>query len=438
MPSRRSFINNLTCAGIMAAAPTASSLAFSAAPRKVTNTTKIKSLVLRDETIVRYPTINGDNWHMTWTADDRQYAGLCDGYFNQSESPKFYNSRLISVEGAPEAATFSDVLGYPELAQASGTLPRYYNFGIVSFDKRIYQFLSTWSGPGMNGLRFIGVKAIYSSDGGRTWHNQDGSTPVVWQDWDNRSRDRTMLFLEEPQDAFSIISVLQMGQDYSDNRDGYIYMYAPNGNSEGTMNQLVMLRVAKDQILNRKSYEYFAGLSARGGARWSAILKDRAVVHTFPEGWVNKAAHPWAWIPSVSYNAPLGLYMMANWATAPGPAPKEEWFKGPSYLGFWISPNPWGPWTQVYENRSWTPGGDPAARCYSPVIAPKWIAKDGKSFWLVWTDYQEILNEEEYQEIRSREIIKKLDLATKAHTYARLFKFVRPYYCINIQRVDVT
>ena len=41
-------------------------------------------------------------------------------------------------------------------------------------------------------------------------------------------------------------------------------IYAPNGNTEGTMNELVMLRVAKAQILNRKAYEYFAGRRSDG------------------------------------------------------------------------------------------------------------------------------------------------------------------------------
>jgi hypothetical protein len=33
--------------------------------------------------------------------------------------------------------------------------------------------------------------------------------------------------------------------------------------------------------------------------------------------------------------------------------------------------------------------GDAGARAYRPQIAPKWIAPDGKSFWLAWTDFQE-------------------------------------------------
>ena len=51
-----------------------------------------------------------------------------------------------------------------------------------------------------------------------------------------------------------------MGRNYEHNKDGYIYIYAPNGNEDGNMNQLVMMRVKKDKILKRADYEYFVSL----------------------------------------------------------------------------------------------------------------------------------------------------------------------------------
>ena len=46
--------------------------------------------------------------------------------------------------------------------------------------------------------------------------------------------------------TFSLLSVLQMGKNYEWNTDGYVYVYSPNGNLDGTMNQLVIavLKVA--------------------------------------------------------------------------------------------------------------------------------------------------------------------------------------------------
>lgn len=398
-----------------------------------------KSLELRDETIKRYPSMNGDNWHMTWGSNDLQYTSMCDGYGNFERPSGKYNSRLMAVEGHPENAKFHDVPGYPELTPTLfGRKPRYYNLGVIAVGERMYQWLSTWSVPysdNVHGLRFIGVKLIYTNNGGLTWYNQDGSTPVRWEDWKDRSRASTMLFFEEPQDTFSMPSVLQMGRNYRDNHDGYIYIYSPNGNVEGAMNELVMARVRKDEVLHRQGYEYFSGMEPRGGAKWTRHIDERSVVHTFPSGWVNVKAHPWAWVPSVTYNAPLDVYMMANWATAPGPAPESEWFAKPSYLGFWVAPRPWGPWTQIHESVSWTPAGDPASRCYSPIIAPKWIAPDGKSFWLVWTDFQQVMSANELT--RRREQIARLSGAEQATAEAELSRMNRPYYSFNVQRVDV-
>ena len=36
------------------------------------------------------------------------------------------------------------------------------------------------------------------------------------------------------------------------------------------------------------------------------------------------------------------------------------------------------------------PGGANDACCYQPQISPKWISEDGKSFWMVWTDFRAI------------------------------------------------
>jgi hypothetical protein len=352
---------------------------------------KITGLRRLDDTIQRLGG-QGDNWHMTWLKDNRMVAGLCDGSAAPWEKVprKLYNSRLISISGEPPKPEFADVPGYPELLVGPGPrdVSRYYNFGIVAVGDTIYQFLSTPDRPFEDKApypRFLGAKLIYSPDNGGAWHNQDGTTPVRWEPWEERSQ-QNMAFFKEPGDAFSLITCLQMGQNYRENTDGYVYLYSPNGNAEGSMNQLALARVPKDRVRDRKAYEFFVSRKADGSAEWSADIAKHGPVHTFPAGWVNTKIHPYAWHPSVVYVKPLGLYLMANWGM--GCAPDGMWFGKPSYLGFWTAPHPWGPWKQIHEETAWTPGGDRNARCYQPQIAPKWIAADGKSFWLVWTDFQ--------------------------------------------------
>lgn len=364
---------------------------------------RIKAIRRLEETTLRLGG-SGDNWHMSWASDDKQYVCLTDGTGLPGTPEGSYNSRLYAACGGPPEVEFEFLPTYPDLTGYG----RYYNFGILALDGRVYQFLSTpnrqWPAENPE-ARFIGAKLIYSRDGGRIWCNQDGSTPVRWEEWGDRSRDN-MIFFEEPGDAFSLLTVLQMGQNYQYNTDGYVYVYAPNGSVDGTMNQLVMCRVARDRILDRGSYEFFTARRADGGADWSRRIEDRGVAHTFPAGWVNQKEHPYAWHPSVVFFAPSRQYLMANWGMGCTPDGKW-WFGKPSYLGFWTAPTPWGPWDQIHEELAWTPDGDANARAYQPQIAPKWIANDGMSFWLVWTDFQDI-------EGRGK-----------------------PYYSFNLQKVEV-
>jgi hypothetical protein len=355
---------------------------------------------------------------MTWTRDDKQYAGLCDG-IGWKDLPdftgKYFNSSLYAIIGDAPHYTFESVPGYPELGATSPRevpgstdYSRYYGFAILAVDGSIYQFLSTPKVPfGPEGNAFIGAKLIYSPDNGQTWHNQDGSSPVVYEKWEKRNRDN-MAFFYEPGESFSLPSFLQMGKNYEDNTDGYAYLYAPNGNTDGTMNQLVMLRVKKDKILQRPEYEYFVSTNSDGTANWSKDINKRGVVVQFPEGWVNynigpgHSGHPYSWQPSVVYNKPLGVYMMANWGIGVGS--DGDWFGKPSYLGFYTAPQPWGPWTQVYEEEEWKPAGDTNARAYQPQISPKWISEDGKSFWLVWTDFRKEGDSRPYYAFNSQEV----------------------------------
>lgn len=456
MPTRREILKQIASVGAAAATSSQVAQVVEQAGRSTRalkqnrtagqrSSERIRAVIRREESVLRYRG-HGDNWHMSWASDDRQYVSLCDGAGFTDQPKTSYNSRMMAIIGGPRDAKFHDLPGYPMLgAPAQGLKDaRYYNFGTLALDEHRYQFMSTFNRPVSHNevgkpnfgdlLRFNGVKLIYSSDGGLSWHNQDGSMPVVWEEWDRRSRD-TMVFFNEDQEAFSLLSVLQMGKNYEHNRDGYVYIYAPNGNTEGTMNELVMFRVPKDKLLDRRSYEYFAGNAK--GAKWTNDINGREVVHTFPQGWVNKLMHPYAWQPSVAYNAPLGLYMMANWGL--GSTPNGMWFGKPSYLGFWIAKTPWGPWTQIHEETEWLPAGDRNARAYQPQIAPKWIAPDGKSFWLVWTDFQGADNDklklfwDEYGQKAEADTLSEADVIRNA----MMMRKYMPYYAFNIQRVDL-
>lgn len=391
----------------------------------------------RDETILRLGGY-GNDWHITWAADDSLLLALCDGSGWPNTRKAQFNSHLYRIIGGPEGARFEDFPGYPDLIDEDppvGDRPRYQGYATLAANGGIYQFMTmfgtddeTRAMTGTEYPRFGGAKLIYSPDGGATWHNQDGSTPVRWEEKSERTK-QNMAFWQEPDRAFSLLTFVQMGRDYSANRDGYAYLYSPNGVTSATLNQLALVRMPVASIPDRSTWEFFVGHEPDGGARWSPNIEDRGVVHTFPTGWVNEKGLSHSWQPGVTYNEPLGLFMMANWGH--GAAVDSGEFSSPSYLGFYVSENAWGPWRQIHEEL-WTPEGDQNARCYQSQIPAKWIAADGKSFWLVWSDFQSLQGAElEAANERLRE--PGLSLEEKLARRAA----IRPYYALNTQRVDL-
>lgn len=370
------------------------------APRdSQSDTDCVQSVAWRDETLLR---LGGDGVveSMTWTADDRQVITMLDGAgWPDEEDDPHWSTRLFSVIGEPESARIDDLPSYPRIPMWDHVGQQgapYYGAGALSVDGNIYQYLSTWDRPfrhqdtrTWNGLRFTSAKLIYSPDGGLTWCNQDGSTPVVLERQCDQSRS-SMVFFHEHHDVFAMPTFLQMGRDYDQNEDGYVYVYSLNGMTDfygvdfGAANELVMFRVPKDKILVRAEYEYFAGYDDGGGARWDKNIDARAVTHVFPHrmnsGFMTK--------PSIVYNAPLGVYMMVASAPAISEGDGPRYADEPGYLGLWIASNPWGPWRQIHEEPVWMPAGDRESRPAGPLIAPKWIAPDGRSVWIVYTDGQ--------------------------------------------------
>ena len=87
------------------------------------------------------------------------------------------------------------------------------------------------------------------------------------------------------------------------------------------------------------------------------------------------------------------------------------------------------------------PGNDRAARAGDPIIAPKWISADGKSFWLAWSDYQ-YKGDEGQDSNPDFNFVQKYKRFASQEELARAFaewwgKHVRYYLKFNMQRFDV-
>ena len=401
---------------------------------------RIRGVRRREETIAR---LGGDGYiaGVTWVADGTQLVAIIDGSGWPEESQsEYYSSRVFGLCGGPGAAEFRGLAGYPTISIfdfLKGGVP-YYGFNTLSVDGSLFQYLSTVTRPCTpvdekiltgsaywSDSNFNGAKLIYSADHGRTWRNHVGTTPVACEPREGHSHD-SLVFFGEPAGAFSILTFLQMGRDYSANEDGYIYVYSPNGIVDGAMNELVMFRVPKDKILQRRAYEFFEVMKEDGKAEWTKDIDRRGVVCTFAPGWV-ESMWPLAWLPSIIYNEVLGVYMMVNSSGTNSSCKTEK----PTYFGVWVAPNPWGPWRQVHEETAWLPGGDNGARAVAPQIVPAWISRDGRSFWLAWSDVQQsslVETTDPMVSARGREDFMLL---------RRHWREKHPYFAFNTQKVDL-
>lgn len=393
------------------------------------------------ETVTRLGGL-GDGYKMTVLGDGRQIVVVNDGPGWAPPPATFFSTRLWTVDGPPQSAAFAQVQGYPIVDRAAHPegAPHYYGHGVIAIGQNIYQALATLDDVQDRPRRWTGAKLIHSPDGGTTWRNGGGSSPVVWEDWSEQSRAR-FPFFNEPDGCFSLLAFLQQGGASGAARDGYVYGYGLNGSVDGLMNQLMLFRVEKDRLLDRSAYRFFAGRKRGGLAQWSADIADRRPIHSFPLGWVNSAnLFPGdlvveSWLPSVVWNASLGLYMMAS--AGIGCAPDGTAFGKPSYFGLWVADHPWGPWRQIHEDKAWLPDGKAATRAYAPQIAPGWLAPDGKSFWLVWADLAGLREFGRDEALVEAEMSKARDASEKTLIETEIMRRYMPGFSMNAQRIDL-
>lgn len=451
MATRRQFMGQWGAAGLLLAGDSLRYKAASiAAPsdEKAPGTCgkeqrRINGLIRRDDSILRF-----DLWGScatTWAGDDRVFVVVNGGWGTEKYygTASFY-SRLFTTGDRLPKLKFQDVVGYPDAIISVNKSPfaRFWGGDILMVDGVLYQCLLTSNGPSVlpdgsiyHGFRYVGCKLIYSRDYGRTWHNQGGG-PVRWEKWHDRSKANMAFFHEEPEGAFTSFSFLQMGRNYELNRDGYVYGYSVD--SGAAAGDVVMFRVPKLRVCSRREYEFFAGVTSGGHAVWTIDISRRAPVLTFSGGLTNveanhggQSASAWG-IPSVTFNGPLGLYMMVNCRTRVGQ---------PSALTFLVSRDPWGPFRQVHYESAWVPGRDRASRALAPTIPSKWIAADGTSFWMTWCD-------DEFRGCHAQdpfgagmaELRDNYDIQDDA-VFSRVgnawTKEHMPYYRLNMQRCDV-
>ncbi len=352
---------------------------------------------------------NGDNWCMTVGEDNSLYTAQCDGrgWHNDDGSQKdFKNYHVWKITGGPDSTSFhAKMIDHPDysrsgLAEIHGPIvppdyvtefPRvskkllsdwnWYGYGIVSIDGNLYQFISH-CGARKGWSWFDGTQLIWRSKDENSWKRWNNTNAHDRDRWLLNEGGNQLLFFNEPDYAFSFISIAQYGRDYQENKDGYVYIYSPEGKLKSA--NLNMARVKKEDILNRNKWAYFTHINDNGNAEWAVgDITKRGIVHKFPEDWGF-----YSWSPSVVWNKKLGLFIMVTGGSQ-RPGTGDPMSSSPhnesGSLMFLYAENPWGPWNRFYWKENWQVGDD-INRLYLPQLAPKWISKDGKTMQLVFSD----------------------------------------------------
>jgi hypothetical protein len=342
----------------------------------------------------------GDNWCITWAKDGSQIVSMCDGNWLRLDNPHGgFHNHLFRITGKAENFKREDIPNYPDFSGGEGS---WFGYGIVSVDNHLYSAISktpggSWSGP------FTGFKLLKSTDNGASWYRIDRNGKELYLDVKDSKRNivnnEEMFFLKEyglthqQQKAypFSFIDFVQDGQSNSANKDGFVYIYSPEG---AQANKLALARVPKEKIGVRNEWQYFTKYSKNNQAKWSGDISKRGYVIEYPDKSAKGHYFGWySWLPSVVWNEGLSLYIMVNGGTYAGHGMTtsdkdyyDSWMHTETgSLGFWYSKNPYGPWTWFYYTDYWI-ADDKNNRTYQPKLSPKWISEDGTTMILIWSD----------------------------------------------------
>lgn len=289
---------------------------------------------------IRRAAKGSDNWPLTWADDDALYGAYGDGNGFEPFTPEKLSVGLARITGGPEDF-HGENLRAPSLeARGEGRQGRKAS-GLLCLRGILY----LWA-------RNVGNSQLaWSNDHGRTW------TLADWK------------FTR----SFGCPTFVNFGRDGRGNPDGFAYVCSPDVDDAYSLaDRFVLARVPTDRIRERAAYEFFAGRASDGKPQWTTDLLSRAGILTRAKA---------CYRPSITFNAPLRRFLLVH--TLPGERSDDRAggmdarFKGG--LLIYESAQPWGPWSNVFDNDPWDVGpGDSAS------FPAKWISADGRTLHLVF------------------------------------------------------
>jgi len=314
-----------------------------------------------------------DNWAITWSDDDHQYASWGDGGgFGGDNRRGRVSMGIAMIEGGKNDYCATNLNGgvYPE----SRT--------------------TTWPDKGARGGKCYGILSIDLSEyGGRK-----GTLYLLRAGWKSgidmfrqtelwKSTDhgltwtyRSVRWTFDGSEGFFCPTFCQFGRDY-DGGGCYIYVYAPEVTKSVSSDpwnvqrpgRISLIRCERQALEEIRRYQYFTGLDKDGSPTWSHNIGERKAVFTDDRNGVMRT--------SVIYNSGIGRYILITQQVS-------RKYDENGHIGIYEAPMPWGPWKTILFANPWHIGLHEVDQKKKTVywnISGKWLSTDGRRFVLVYT-----------------------------------------------------
>jgi hypothetical protein len=293
-----------------------------------------------------------DNWPLTWSDDDNQYAMWGDGGgFGGSESDGRASLGVARIEGGGQ-----DYRGVNRYGGHGGECQSSIDGKSHGAPLSVGGILYAWITPASGAAGYDEFTLYRSTDKGCAWTRLD-------------------VTFARASDHISYGSFVQFGKDNSGAQDAYLYTVATEVTDASSLavvqrpGRIMLLRVPALSIEDRGTYEFFAGLDSTGQPEWSPNPADRFAIYEDSDG-----VGPFPQMTLVP-----GLQRMV-YTNQHGSGSGVE--ASQSLLTMAEAPHPWGPWTVFFHDRFAPELEHSVFQCN---FAPKWFSNGGRDFTLVFS-----------------------------------------------------
>ena len=314
----------------------------------------------------------GDTWPSATAANGELYAWGCDSAAGPMGCYRIDGDALAGEPLTPvlvsESSWEKPVLNFTALC---GWLGRTGSYPYINIKPGGMMALPA-SPSAPNGTLAVGVSCQnYGDDAGfNRQHNLAGFVAVssdLGVTWRNAT----------PSDAFlgrfaAPVFVYPCGASSAScaTQDPWVYSFFPGAYDNSAYwdnnDALFLSRVAADSYTSPADYEFFVGLNGLGAPLWSSDALQAQPALEF----ANMVGEN-----VITYHAPLGLYLCANYGFIDDAGNPRPWHTEPfmsphrTQLTLLEAENPWGPWRVFYTNDD----SPPAPGLYTPSFPTRYM-----------------------------------------------------------------